>query len=238
MARKITVTSSLLKSCVRIALQATVIFSLISDQAHASDEAVSVIMLPQPQTEGTLSVEQALAKRRSVRSFASTSLRLAEAAQLLWAAQGKTDKEGHRTAPSAGALYPLDLYLVAAKVDEVPPGVYHYRPEQHSIEPVSLGDRRTPLSQASHGQPSIADAPAVFIFAAEYSRSTAKYGARGERYAHIEVGHAAQNVYLQSAALGLGTVAVGAFDDEKVKSVLALPKKSAVLYLMPVGKPG
>jgi SagB-type dehydrogenase family enzyme len=195
------------------------------------------IALPEARKTGDISVEQALARRRSVREFQDTLLTLADVAQLLWAAQGITDAEGHRTAPSAGATYPLELYLVATRVEGLSPGVYHYRPADHTLEKRGDGDLRKALMAASLDQACVGKGVAHLVFAAVYARTTERYGERGIRYVHMDVGHAGQNVHLQAEALGLGTVVVAAFDDERVRAILGLPAGEEPLYIMPVGRP-
>jgi SagB-type dehydrogenase family enzyme len=197
-------------------------------------EPVSAITLPAPRLDGTGSLERALADRRSVREFASGALTLPQVAQLLWAAQGVTHGDG-RTAPSAGALYPLELYVVAGAVDRLAPGIYRYVPGKHKLQSVSTGDQRRPLCAAAMAQECVAAGAAVFVFTAIERRTTRKYGPRGVRYVHMEAGHAAQNLALQATALGLGSVTVGAFDDAAVARQLRLPSDEAPLYLMPVG---
>lgn len=194
------------------------------------------VPLPKP-AESAMTLTKALQTRRSVREFSPSPISLADVTTLLWAAQGVTSDSGGRTAPSAGALYPLEIYIVAAKVEGLAPGVYRYRPAANALHLVASGDRITSLSAAALGQQSAGQAPAVIAISAEYSRTTRKYGDRGVRYAMMEAGHAAQNVCLQTVALGLGTVTVGAFDDEAVKAVLMLPRSETPLYLMPIGKP-
>jgi SagB-type dehydrogenase family enzyme len=196
------------------------------------------VTLPVPRDDGEVSLEHALRHRRSIREFARGALTLAEIGQLLWAAQGVNHPTGLRTAPSAGALYPLVSYLVTGEVSSLTPGAYRYAPNQHALAMVGEGDRRAALSTAALGQSWIADAPAVLVLAAVYRRTTGKYGPRGERYVHIEIGHAAQNVYLQALALGLGTIEVGAFDDRAVKTALALPGDQDPLAIMPIGRIG
>jgi SagB-type dehydrogenase family enzyme len=176
--------------------------------------------------------------RRSIREFAPGALALAEVGQLLWAAQGITDSVGLRTAPSAGALYPLEVCLAAGEVSALTPGLYRYDPNRHILAKTEDGDRRTELANAALGQAWIAAAAAILVLAAVYRRTTDKYGARGERYVHIEIGHAAQNIYLQALALGLGTTEVGAFDDRAVKAVLGLPGDQNPLAIMPIGRIG
>jgi len=196
------------------------------------------IPLPSPRTVSETSVEEALAQRRSVRVYSDASLSLPEVAQLLWAAQGITAPGGGRTAPSAGALYPLALYLVVGSVDGLDTGVYHYRPEEHELEKVKEGDARAALAAAALGQECVEDAAIDLVFAGVYERTTEKYGDRGIQYVHLEAGHAAQNVYLQAEALELGTVVIGAFDEREVARVLNLQEQSTPLYLMPVGRKG
>jgi len=196
----------------------------------------SRIALPQPRHDSDTSVEEALLKRRSVRDYGEKALTLPEVAQLLWAAQGVTDPTGKRTAPSAGALYPLEVYAVIGNVAGVSPGVYKYMPEPHELLKVLDGDQRGALSRAALGQESISRGAMDIVITAIYARTTGKYGERGIRYVHMEAGHAAQNVYLQAVALDLGTVTIGAFDDGDVKEVLSLPEDEEPLYIMPVGR--
>src|SRR3970282_526875 len=183
---------------------------------------VATIALREASVEGTASFEAILRKRRSVREFGASSLSLAAAGQLLWAAQGVTSSAGERTAPSAGALYPLEVYLVAGSVDVLPAGVYRYRPQKHALRVHLAGDRRRELGEAALGQTAVSKAPAVLVVVALYARTARKYGVRAERYVHIEAGHVAQNAYLQAQVLGLGTVIVGAFEDDAVRSALEL----------------
>ena len=205
----------------------------------ATDQATEqrAIALPEPRREGEVSVEQALARRRSIREYASEPLPLADVSQLLWAAQGVTDPHGLRTAPSAGALYPLEVYLVAGAVSGLAPGIYHYDPRRHRLLFHAPGDPREDLAEAALAQDWVARAPAQLVLAAVPARTARKYGGRAPRYVHMEVGHAAQNVYLQAVALELGTVVVGAFHDGRLKRVLALPAEVEPLADMPVGRP-
>lgn len=193
-----------------------------------------VVALPPPHLEGGMPLERTLAERRSVREFAQGVLSLSQVAQLLWAAQGVT-MDGLRTAPSAGALYPLELYLVAGEVLDLAPGAYRYVPAKHVLQQLTAGNVRRQLCAAALAQECVAAGAVVVVFTAVERRTTRKYGERGVRYVHIEVGHAAQNLALQATALGLGSVTVGAFDDAAVARLLNLPKGEAPLYLMPVG---
>ncbi len=190
------------------------------------------ISLPQPKLKSDISLEEVLAKRRSVRSYSKKDLSLNQISQLLWACQGITAPSfGGRTAPSAGALYPLEVYLVTSE------GVFHYFPQTHSLKKIKKGDVRQELSLAALGQSPPAEAPVSFVIAAVYERTAQKYGNRAERYVKIEVGHACQNLLLQAVALNLGAVPIGAFFDEKVQEVLSLPSNHEPLYIVPVGYP-
>ncbi len=194
------------------------------------------IQLPQPRYDGDVSVEHALRERRSVRSYKNDPLNLSEISQILWSAQGITHPRGFRTAPSAGALYPLELYVVAGNIKSLSPAIYRYRPDDHLLLKIISGDRRVDLSRAALRQSSIKKAPAVLLFCAVYERTTGKYGQRGIQYVHMEVGHAAQNVCLQAIALGLNTAVIGAFRDTDVKTIAHLPADEQPLYFVPVGR--
>ncbi|MBW2726166.1 MAG: SagB/ThcOx family dehydrogenase [Deltaproteobacteria bacterium] len=193
--------------------------------------------LPKPRLESDVAVEQALASRRSVREFASEALSLAAVSQLLWAAQGVTHPKGLRTAPSAGALYPLEVLVVVGDVSGLRAGVYRYEPRGHQLVLESQGELRARVAEAALDQEWIATAPAIVVLTAVYERTARKYRKRTERYVHIEAGHAAQNVYLQAEALGLGTTMVGAFHDDKLSRVLGLKEREVPIALLPVGKP-
>lgn len=194
------------------------------------------ITLPGPALTGERSIEDALRRRRSVREYGSEPLGCAQLAQLLWAAQGSTGPEGLRTAPSAGALYPLEVYVVVGRVEGVPAGVYRYSPGSRELLPLAGGDARAQLGTAALDQPSVREGAAVIVLAAVYGRTMAKYGERGRRYVHMEAGHVAQNVCLQAAALDLGTVVVGAFDDASVKRTVNMRTDEEPLCLLPVGR--
>ena len=188
------------------------------------------IILPQPETEGDISLEEALSRRRSKRSYSSRELSMDQISQILWAAQGITKKStGGRTSPSAGALYPLEIFLLKSD------GVFHYIPDGHKIIRISSDDLREKLVQGALFQSFIADAPVNLIITAVYERTTVKYGDRGIRYVHLEAGHACQNILLQAAALDLGVVPVGAFDDSYVQDLLDLPQDYIPLYIIPIG---
>jgi SagB-type dehydrogenase family enzyme len=195
-----------------------------------------VTKLPEPRTDGEWSVEAALRRRQSVREYSEASLGLAEISQLLWAAQGVTHAQG-RTAPSAGALFPLELYVVAVRVEDLAPGLYKYRIGEHELLEIRRGDVHSGLVSAALSQDCVRDAAAVLVIGAVVERTAVKYGRRAERYVQMEVGAVAQNVSLQAAALGLGTVLVGAFNDARVEELTCMGRGEAAFALMPVGRP-
>jgi SagB-type dehydrogenase family enzyme len=196
------------------------------------NKAGKVIQLPEPARDGGISVEAALAKRESVRHFISAPLALSQISQVLWAAQGITREWGGRTAPSAGALYPLELYLALRD------GFFHYVPRSHQLVHISDHDLIDDLASAALGQQCIKESSAVVVIAAVYERVEKKYGRRGERYVKIEAGHAAQNILLQAVSQGIGAVPVGAFYDQDVRKILSLPADHEPLYLIPMGCTG
>jgi len=194
------------------------------------------VKLPEPRHDGDVSVETALLKRRSVRDYAGGALTLPEVSQLLWAAQGITHPRGLRTAPSAGATYPLETYLVVGDVTGLAAGVYRYKPHEHKLVKVLDGDLRVEPAAAALGQIWVREGAINIVLTAIYERTTRRYGDRGIRYVHMEVGHVGQNIHLQAVALNLGTVVIGAFDDDQVKTFLNLPLNEHPLYIMPVGR--
>ena len=203
------------------------------------------IKLPAPRTSGEVALETALLKRRSRRHFQKTSLTLAQVSQLLWAAYGYKypDQEqesgrGIRTCPSAGALYPLDVYLICGNVEGIEPGLYHYLPAEHTLRRINNKDLRKNLCEACWQQEMILYAPATMLYTTVFDHVSARYGERGIiRYVHMDIGHSAQNVYLQAEVMGLGTCAVGAFNDALVKSTIDLKGPEEPLYLLPLGVP-
>lgn len=200
-----------------------------------SPEKDTVISLPEPQYDSDVSIEQSLLQRRSTRSYTGEPLTLQELSQLLWATQGITDPRGLRTAPSAGALYPLELYVVAGDVENLSSGIYKYDPHEHELILLIDGDRRSELADAALRQSSVEEGALVIVITAVYERTTIKYGERGIRYVHIEVGHAAQNLCLQATAMRLGVVTIGAFRDEEVAELLNLAGDEKPFYIIPVG---
>ena len=198
------------------------------------------IYLPPPSPKGDMSLEEAIVRRRSVRRFTSESISPSQLSQILWAAQGITDTSlRYRAVPSAGATYPLEIFIACGQkaIEEIDDGIYHYNIDNHSLTRHHKGDIRLELAKAALDQEFIYEAPVDIIICAVYRRTLMRYGDRGERYVHIEVGHAGQNIYLQATALGLATVAIGAFYDEQVRNVLRLDKQYKPIYIMPVGKP-
>ncbi len=196
-----------------------------------SDEIV--VKLPEPSLDSTKSLEECIAARRSQRSYSDTPLTLEQVSQVLWAAQGITSDRGFRTTPSAGALYPVRLYFVAENVDGLEDGSWLYDPEDHSISLVREGSLLADLQTAAVDQDCVGNAAAALVIAAIPEVTEARYGDRSLRYIDQEVGCICQDVYLQCASLGLGTVAIGAFYDDQVAEVVsteALPR-----LIMPLG---
>jgi len=203
---------------------------------NSAMQEVILVALPEPRFDSVASIEAVLMERRSIREYNGEALALQDVSQLLWSAQGITDPRGYRTAPSAGGLYPLEVYLVAGDVENLEDGVYKYWPQRHELVKLADGDKRKELSEASLGQTWVNEAAVNLVIVGVYERTTVKYGDRGIQYVHLEAGHAAQNVCLQATALKLGTVTIGAFHDELVQGVLGAPDNEKPLYVMPVGK--
>jgi len=187
------------------------------------------LTLPKPNKSGSVSLEQAIAVRRSRRDFLARPLTLEQISQLTWAAQGQDAHDRYRTVPSAGATYPLEVFVVTTD------GLFRYLPDRHALERLTDQDLRASLAAAAWGQQFIEAAPLTLVFAAQFSRTTGRYGRRGIRYVYMEAGHAAQNIHLQAEALGLGSVAIGAFDDASVGKVLSLPEHLEPIYMVAVG---
>ncbi len=185
-----------------------------------------------------MSLEETIARRRSVREYKGEPLSLSQLSQVLWAAQGLTDTRGLRAVPSAGATYPLEVFILIGRggVEGLEPGMYHYNVANHSLNLYKEGDQRRELAIAALDQEFIAQVPVDIVICAIYERTSRYYGPRGERYVHMDLGHAGENVSLQAVALGLATVMVGAFDDEQVSAVMGLAKEVKPLYIIPLGK--
>jgi SagB-type dehydrogenase family enzyme len=209
---------------------------LQDEKAPATHIIGEVIKLPDPAHDSNTSIEKALLSRRSVREFKAEPLTLREVSQLLWAAQGITGPAGFRTAPSAGALYPLEIYVAAGSVESLPSGVYRYKPDGHELVRVAAGDKRAELCDAALGQASVKNAPIDIVIAGVHERTTVKYGKQGVKYVYMEAGHAAQNVYLQAVSQRLGTVTIGAIYDDEVKKAMGMRDDERPMYVMPVGR--
>lgn len=205
---------------------------------------LSELSLPKPILKGTVTVEEALNSRRSVRQYKDEALTLEDVSQLLWSAYGVTNpvapkilRGGLKTAPSAGGLYPLEVYLYVKNVTGLEPGFYYYQPNGHKLCLVKKGDYAQQLGFVCYSQNFIATAPITIIYSAIFERTTSKYGERGrERYVMMDLGHSGENVYLQAEALNMGTVAIGAFMDLELKQLVNMTKVEEPLYLMPIGK--
>jgi SagB-type dehydrogenase family enzyme len=216
-------------------LFASPVLPFICRSSEAGVTSQKSIKLPPVRKESPVSIEEALRERRSVRSFENVSLTIEDISQLCWAAQGISARE-YRTAPSAGALYPLELYLVSRNVEGLKPGIYRYRPMHHELEPVRDGQFSSPLASAALEQPWVRQAPALIVISAVYERTTGKYKDRGIRYVHIEVGAVAENISLQAISSELGTVLVGAFDDKRVNSLMGFKPGEEALLIIAVGR--
>ena len=194
------------------------------------------IQLPTPWYEGQESLEAVLSRRSSGRNFSDRPLPLTKLAQILWAAQGTVVHAisgATRTAPSAGATYPLEVYVVAGNVDDLAAGIYHYNQERHSLVSVAVGEYRDKLANIALGQDFLATAAVSLVLVADYARTTSRYGTRGIRYVHMEIGHVTQNIHLQAEAMQLASVAVGAFEDDSLKTMLKTEYEP--LMVVPVG---
>lgn len=198
------------------------------------------VQLPDPKVKGSLTVEEALMKRRSIREYRDEGLTIQEVSQLLWAAQGITEpRKGFRSAPSAGATYPLETYTVFREggVEGFDPGIYHYEPRDHSLTQLSVGDVSGELMGAAVDQEWVGNAPINIVLTAIFERTTSRYGERGIHYVYMEAGHVGENIYLQATAIGLGATVVGAFYDDEVQRILGIPEGEKPLYIIPVGRP-
>jgi SagB-type dehydrogenase family enzyme len=207
----------------------------------------TIIKLPAPRSKGNVSLEETILRRRAVRRYRREPLLLSQLSQILWSAQGITGTREFRAAPSAGATYPLEIFvfvgdqcIIASEAEEVSEefqaGIYHYEPNSHSLSLHTSGDLRPDLARAALDEEFIVKAPVDIVICALYNRTSCRYGKRGERYVHMEVGHVSENIHLQAVALGLSTVEVGAFHDEEVTKILAIEEQIKPLYIMPVGK--
>lgn len=210
--------------------------SAIFTESGSEEERRESLELPTPSATGEMAVEEALRRRRSTRSFVRSPLTLEEISQLLWAAQGITAEDGGRTAPSAGALYPLEIYLVATEVTALEAGVYRHLIEPHRLHLLAAGDVRSRLTAAAWDQHWMDRAPAALVVTGVVERTAKEYGSRARRYVLMEVGAVTENVHLQATAIGLSTTFVGAFDDAKVTRLLGLRAGERPFAILPVGQ--
>jgi len=213
----------------------------IFNMAYSEKDSSEMIELPEPDKKGNISVEEAIFNRKSIRNYKDTPVKLKELSQVLWAAAGKTVDDitgATRAYPSAGGIYPLNIYIVVFNVEGLQKGIYKYLWQEHQIKLLNKGNFRSSLTDAALGQSAVGNASVSLIITANYSRTGSRYGMRGvKRYVHMDAGHVAENIYLQLEALGLATVAIGAFDDKAVKGVLDINREETPLYIMPIGKP-
>lgn len=195
-----------------------------------------IINLPKPDRTGSASFEQTIASRRSIRDFSGRRLSIEQISQLLWAAQGTTSSHGFRSAPSAGALYPLEVYVVSGSNNGLDAGFYHYNSKNHRLIKISAADLRADFCKAALSQSAVNKAPVTLLITGVFKRTTVKYGQRGFQYVYMEAGHAGQNILLQAEALGLDAVPIiGAFQDKAVIRMMELTAEEQPLYLIPVG---
>lgn len=223
---------------IKVKFKIIIFFFIMSSLIFAKENIMinKEIKLPEPMLKGQISLEETIYRRRSVRHFKQDILTLKQISQLLWATQGITDKSRNlRTVPSAGATFPLEVYLVVGSVKGLAPGIYKYQPFSHSIIYIIEGDKRYELCSAALNQDSVKKAQIVIVITAVFDKTTQIYGNRGIIYVHMEAGHCGQNIYLQAEALGLGTVAIGAFRDSEVKKLLAINENEQPLYIFPIG---
>jgi SagB-type dehydrogenase family enzyme len=208
-------------------------------ERSAERTAARSVQLPRAFLPGSLLVLEAIQARRSVRDYSGEALSLAEVATLLFATQGITSEESwkKRAAPSAGALYPMETHLIVNRVTDLWPGHYRYLPEKHELLLERPGEMGRELRRRTLHQPCLEEAAVVFVWTAVPARMAVKYGGRGIRYIYLEAGHIAQNLYLQGTALGLGVVAIGAFDDDGLNELLEVDgQNECAVYLAAVGR--
>jgi SagB-type dehydrogenase family enzyme len=212
--------------------------AIMAVSVSSNQEASDVVTMPQPRTDGGMSVEKALLERRSIRSFRNESLTLDEVSQLCWAAQGVTDDKGHRTSPSAMATYPLEVYLLAGNVTGLPAGVYHYSPQGHNLTLISKGNKIPEFFNSSRGgrEDWRRGSPAVFIITGVFERTNKTSGQDLSRFVYIEAGTAAENLLLEVVSLGLGSTYTAGFDENKTKEYLGLSPGEEAIGVLPVGR--
>lgn len=200
--------------------------------------ALPELELSEPLVGSDFTLETAMLGRRSVREYREEPIGEQDLSRLLWSLQGVSDESrGFRTVPSAGALYPLSVYVIAERVDGLPPGGYRYDPDSHSLTMVFEESHAEAVYEAALSQAPVSQAAALFLIAADYGITEERYGDRAERYVHLEAGHAGQNLSLMAVACDLSTVPIGAFDDEAIGEAFGLMEDQIPLYLFPVGVP-
>lgn len=199
------------------------------------------IKLTTPQSMKTETLNYAIQKRKSTREFSQKPISQEQLSYLLWASTGIQRREfgfEFRTAPSAGALYPIETYVIINKVDTIPQGVYHYNIKNHNLETIKTGDFRTNISNAALGQYMCSHAATVFIWTAIFNRSKCKYGERAYRYIYLDAGHIAENLALSATSLQLGTCQIAALYDDEVNQIIDVDGiTESTLYLSVVGIP-
>ena len=195
-----------------------------------------IIMLPEPQRISNFSLEEALQKRRSRRNYSGEPISLEQLSQLLWSAYGITKEPFYKTVPSAGACYPMTIYVSVVKVKGLKSGFYQYIPKEHQLELISTDNFTDQIYTCGYNQGCLRNQAITILMSADFDKITTRYGKRAYRYTYMEAGHISQNIYLQTESLDLATVAVGAYDEETLNKILPIPNKEDIIYLMPVGK--
>ena len=211
-----------------------------AEQYKQYPDAAKVLPLPHGKPAAGADFWDTLMRRRSHRDFSSAALSLDELALLIFATQGITDREGQdlfRAAPSAGALYPIETYVLANRVETIDPAIYHLNIAGQSLELIRPGDCSRALAIAALGQAMISTSAATFIWTAIAGRSKWKYHERAYRYIYLDAGHIGQNLYLAATALGLGCCTIGAFFDSQINDIIGIDgENETVVYLGAVGK--
>ena len=194
------------------------------------------IKLPDPQQSNCNAIEEALFKKRSIAKYKNVPITCSDLSQVLWASQGIAESKDPKKSPSTEALFPLEVYAIIANVIGIPAGIYQYRPHTNELVRIAAGDMRNEIAKAALGRKSVRTAPAVIVVSAVYVRTTSKLGEKGIRYAHMEAGHAAQNISLQAVALNLGSVMIGSFHESDLKKIMHMDDREQPMYIIPVGK--
>jgi SagB-type dehydrogenase family enzyme len=225
-----------------IAVVSAAYFSQSQQTTYTYQHVINYTTLPSPILTGNLSVESAIKNRRSVRQYSNQSVSLANVSQILWAAQGITDSQNSlRAAPSAGQVYPLEIYVIAGSngVSGLQEGVYHYIPSNNTLELLITGDLRGDLSGIANGQPWVKQAPLDILITGNYRKMINKYTDKqlSTRFVDLEAGHVGENIYLQAEALGLDTVSLGSFNENQLEQRFQLPSNETPIYIFPVGHP-